>query len=215
MNTDKEWEARARELGFGDDALRPYELELAIKFGREMAEERAKDLGARLDSVMAQNERMLTVTLPMAKAEAADERAEEIARVLDAVGGNLGQVARSTIQKPNEPSCSTCGATTRDDPRGQVCSNGFHGPLNEAAIRADEREKIAALVGRKAPTSIKKIVNLIRGGEPKTREQVLEEALRKIRDDHDMDHLAESSPHHNCVLCRVKDAARRALEWKP
>jgi hypothetical protein len=40
----------------------------------------------------------------------------------------------------DEPACTTCGATSRDDPRGTFCSNGYHAPDDRDAVIARMRE---------------------------------------------------------------------------
>ena len=199
MKSDKEWEARARELR--NNAMASYDSDLPertlsamLQLGREMAEEARAECGG--DDWRA--------AVRVAELRAADARAEEIAHLCteglppivfrDSHGGGLyeaGRIARSTITKQKD----TILAEVQEMPG-----------LDEAAIRADEREKIAqridtknarAWVESKEPEC--DCAELVRG-KPKTREAVLEEALRV---------LAHSSS------VSVSSVANAALEWKP
>lgn len=200
MKSDKEWEARARELR--NNAMASYDSDLPertlsamLQLGREMAEE-ARNEQRRI------NDAYKDELLPVVRQRAADERAEEIARRMELacfgclscqadVQADTARLARSTITKQKD----TILAEVQEMPG-----------LDEAAIRADEREKIAqridtknarAWVESKEPEC--DCAELVRG-KPKTREAVLEEALRV---------LAHSSS------ASVSYVANAALEWKP
>lgn len=148
MKTDKDWEARARELWGGAVVSFPQArtVELNTEFlgiymlqlGREMASYERGECYSELGTIEASwRER-----IAKARAEAADARAEEIAKRLEA------------------QDCSDCTESAR--------------------------------VARSTIT------------KPKTRERVLEEALRAAR--------------HDAILLGLDETRRsieRALEWKP
>lgn len=194
MKTDKEWEARARELGLHDEmhvpgAFLQSQVLLALQLGREMADERAEEIARRIVDGL----------LPGHPNNYVDATAR------------AARIARSTIMKPKDPEKFT--ELFVDDARGLP-------PLvsDEASIRADERRLVTKEILDRLLADGSGLGWSLRmtGGEPKTREQVLEEALRQLSSDcscgtanrHGME--AEC---HATSCCRL--VARHALEWKP
>ncbi len=253
MKTDKEWEARARELlRRGDSFISHTTEQMALQLGREMAEE------ARLAKEAERAE-----DVEHAKRQAANARAEYIAQTLERKADgimetcspyspikanatrNAAKFARSTITKPKEPPAKET-ATKADLAAAfhhRVLHNTWDEPSEaesrmtateavmaqgeelrqrcvakaEAAIRADERENaiadVLAAVEAKRDTckeagwplgTWQDVVKVVKAmAKPKTREQVLEEALREARDD--------------AIALGLDDTRRnieRALEWK-
>lgn len=151
MKTDKEWEARALEMAipvstsgvWGIHHTEPWMgVSGALQLGREMADE------ARSDQMERDGQRF-AVELARAITTAADERAEEIARLFETPG------------------------------------HGVYRRLSDCSVWA-------ACVARSTIT------------KPKTRERVLEEALREV--------------HKDTMILGLDDTRRRidrALEWKP
>jgi len=186
VKTDKDWEARARELSIAPDVKHVYHLEpwtsveRALQLGREMADERAEEIARAIDQ-----------TNPRAR----DRSIEE----------HMAEIARSTITKPKEPLMWTMNDLMREPAK------------DEAAIRADEREKIAQQIDGElyddsrretATQALCRLRNQLRG-EPKTRVQVLEEALRYYANRH----ATASNPWAGETAAGA--VARNALEWKP
>lgn len=159
-DTMKNWEARAREM----IANRPFGAEdvwLMLQLGREMAAHERGECYSELGGI----EDSWRKRIVKARAEAADERAEEIAKACEQSVDNQ-----------------------------QRASAGWS--MEEAEWRQGLRQ--GASIAR---STIQK---------PKTREQVLEEALREI-DDFGKERTA-------AALASMKnpyEIARRALEWKP
>lgn len=141
MSEPNDWEARARELLRKTDRFISPDIEAAsLQLGREMADERERLVMSEFAHLSINSEK--------AKREAADARAEEIAREIAL------RVPDGTIAPYNSRECG----------------------LIEA--KAIARSFIT---------------------KPKTREQVLEEALRSI----------------SALIPDARPTAQRALEWKP
>lgn len=177
MKTDKEWEARAREL-WGALRVGCDVWSAMLQLGREMSDERAEEIIAKLHAEVPHG-----VVAPHS---------------WESAMWHAMAVARSTITKPKEPPTAS-----------EVVAEM---KWTEAAIRADEREKVAkrieACEGQwnnilgEPVMCVATAAALARAGEPKTREQVLEEALLEI----ERMTLPGEAKH---------TVARRALEWKP
>lgn len=193
MKTEDDWKKRAmelavpvREIGGAHVHFDPWmNVERALQLGREMAAEACEQGVVEFRCRLA-----------------ADRRAEEIARAIEKASrvcadGPTGfhfmpdgaTIARATITKPKEPHFMGCPLPY---------DKNLEHPQTEGMIRADEREKIAQrlLEDGAGPEWIERMT----GAKPKTREQVLEDALREIE-------RGYGDP--------AKDIARRALEWKP
>jgi hypothetical protein len=139
--------------------------------------------------------------------EMADARAEEIANAIEDewpnAGGRAAAIARSFILKP-EPLTATEVAMEMDAERQRE----LHAKV-EAAIRADERKKIVWWIRgqpspKQRPFTYEVTDHAIESAswnvKPKSREQVLEEALRRI---------------HNCgASAWCAEVAQQALRWK-
>ncbi len=228
MKTDKDWEARARELMEqcrlgGHDPHQPFVrrvlseplIRCMLQLGREMVSEAQKHRAAQ-DVLDAEG----------IASRAADARAEEIAKRCEfylsdaeSIRGttSIGMIpglkaaanlARSTITKPKEP--ETLTMKLKNDGAGHF--SAVH--PDEAAIRADEREKVAKRIEAcdgqwnnvlgEPVICVATAAAVSRAGEPKTRGQVLEDALRAAR--------------HDAILLGLDETRRsidRALEWRP
>lgn len=170
MKTDKEWEARARELL--DNARQGHNMESRIVGPRAARSVEAAVISAALQLGREMQADVLEhardVLMPAAASHAADERAEEIARAIEA----------DSSRCPH-PWCESA----------------------EACLACLTRKTIVERT-RKAIT------------KPKTREQVLEEALRNIVKRGD-DERARSNQFVIWDNNGPYMVAKRALEWNP
>lgn len=194
MNDDSKWEARAHaiyneEWGICSGA-NPETVRSMLQLAREMADEARQDQQAS-DAARAE----------VAMRQAADARAEEIAQELDlcelgacgqvpAAYRNAARLARSTITKSKEPLTWTMDEAMREPVKA------------EAAIRADEREKIASMFERYGFASTAEKIRAL--DKPKTREAVLEAALDKIAEGQ------ACTLEHACDIAKL--ALRRYIE---
>lgn len=177
MKTDKEWEARAIAL-WNERSGESHE-EAMVRFGREMADARAEEIAYRLD-VLAYTAAAQIARSTIRSAQGAGGRAE---------GPPDAEGAR--ITKPKEPPGPVVVEFT---------------PQTVAAIRADEREKIANFLDSEGKDYGAALIREF-FQKPKTREQVLEVALREIAGQDDGRDALQ--PEYS------RSVARRALEWRP
>jgi len=147
---------------------------------------------------------------------AADARAEEIARLIERMPGGFldegplvaaASVARSTISKP-APVVDFSESKPWEQPQRAYSLDSKGHPWTEAAIRADERENLITLLYELGyDGAAERVEQKLKSRASKTREDVLEEALRKIRDWPVKDGI---NPEH-----LMRHEADRALWWKP
>ena len=193
MKTDKEWEARALELARPANVYSAVHFEpwmsvtaaLALALGREMADERAEEIARMCEHYLSDAESIKGTTsvgmIPGLKSAA--------------------NLARSTIRSSGAADASGVRITKPKEPLAWMMEEAMREPVkvmvfhDEAAIRADEREHVARAIEREKfkheqnevldrgwrngwACAIDRATKVAQDPKPKTREQVLEEALR-------------------------------------
>lgn len=236
MSEPTDLEKRARELlseaWLGPDGGDPSDwpkcqwvLKAMRALGAEMADARAEEIAAKIAAC-----NLITLSKAEIQAGVSPRTARDVAAA----------IARSTISKPEPgtienplphafPSWLSPVKVTAHDPAKQLLADVVQVALDrkrkddEASIRADEREKIAARLQGFADavkdTNRAKFEAFETAAEtarcvqwkPKTREVVLEEALREIQHKDASATSADTGKH----LSEAGQIARRALEWKP
>ena len=215
-----DWEKRAGELGLPSwvragperGSHIPDAVELALQLGREMAAARAEEIAKACDERRA-NAESIHGTVSIAEIKGLETAARFARSFIEKSRTSTGDVeGRDGASRCPQGPASTEAApvdlqrfldATREaaDTIRPLDLDG----IREAAIRADEREKIAAKLRDDGggATWIERMTGV---AKPKTREQVLEEALR--------DQVAQYGKRGASAADDMWRAAKRALEWK-
>lgn len=139
---------------------------------KTMSEERAREIAREEIRATSGVQQMQDVLAEAIKLKTRDATLEEAAKLIESHGyattfadaaKRIRSLKSTTIRDlsgnerhlveqpaPAQP-CSTCGATSRENPRGQFCSNGYHAPrVHElqseiASLKTERDEAIASI----------------------------------------------------------------------
>jgi len=225
-----DWEKRARELAENCHESSAWCAEQAkriLQLGREMADARAEEIAASIDNkdIYANEDDRAQLLMAAAIArstisEAAMDRLED--KLDDAVDKEEQEInpwtqpMRATWPREESgPKTATEVSMELEEERRQARLRKA-----EADIRADEREKLLLKLCDLGHAVASERLRRILTPAPKTREQVLEDALIYIRDtepEHycDKDNPGKWSEVLDTAFSGQREHARRALEYKP